>query len=250
MKATCPKCGRALRVWEWKQECPQCGVNMIGYDLQARLLRDADQAEAEFAAVQPYIDRAKASYIGSKAAIARIVCHVLPFGTLFLPLCRLDGRRMQIVDVVQQIISLVEEEQLPGLLQTLSRPALISLGAALGCTVLCVLFVLVHLGFLAGSCSKKGRRRLFTVDALMLLTAAAAVAGLCGLCAAMPESVAALAPGIGEFVLFASFAGLTAYDAVLARVGIPVQYTQCYIAGIPAEEFLQQKKRSSRIFVG
>ena len=148
---------------------------------------------------------------------------------------------MHIVSVVKKLIALFEDERLPELVQSLPRAALVSLIGALAGAVLCVLFVLVHLGFLAGSCSHKGRQRLFKVDALMLLIAAASVGCLFALCASLPVSAAALSPGIGGFALFASFAGLTVYDAALARIGIPVTYKQCYIAGIPAEEYLQRQ---------
>ena len=242
MKATCPKCGRVLRAWEWRQNCPQCGVNLIGYDLQARLQRDADQAETEFAMVQPYIDRAKASYVGSKAAIVRMVCHLLPFGMLFLPLCRSNGEWMQIVNIVQSVIYIVQHGMLQ---QVLHMPTgeLVPLIGALAGTVLCILSVIVHLGFLAGSCSQKGRRRLFRFDAVMILIAGASVACLCALSAAQGAEM--LAPGVGAFAYLASFIALTVYDIVLARTGIPVQYTQCYIAGIPAEEFLQQQEATA-----
>ena len=38
MAATCPKCGGKLRLIDWRPNCPHCGVNMIYYGLEDRLL--------------------------------------------------------------------------------------------------------------------------------------------------------------------------------------------------------------------
>ena len=46
--ANCPKCGEHLRLIDWKQHCPHCGANIVIYDLQERLMQDADVAEVQF----------------------------------------------------------------------------------------------------------------------------------------------------------------------------------------------------------
>ena len=88
MAATCPKCGGKLRLIDWKPNCPHCGVNMVYYGMEERLLLDADKAEAEHARFQPKIDRLKAAFVGSPLAIVRIVCSLLPIAGLFLPLAK------------------------------------------------------------------------------------------------------------------------------------------------------------------
>ena len=45
--ANCPKCGRHLRLIDWKQTCPHCGANVFLYNLQERLMLDADKAEVQ-----------------------------------------------------------------------------------------------------------------------------------------------------------------------------------------------------------
>ena len=35
--ATCPKCGKKLRLYHWRPECPACGVNMIYFASNERL---------------------------------------------------------------------------------------------------------------------------------------------------------------------------------------------------------------------
>ena len=69
--ANCPKCGRHLRLVDWKQKCPHCGANVFLYDLQERLMQDADKAEVQHFYFQKKVDRAKASYIGSKRAMEK-----------------------------------------------------------------------------------------------------------------------------------------------------------------------------------
>lgn len=44
----CPKCGRRLTILNIKQECPDCGCDMLYYDIDKRLEADAEQAEKEF----------------------------------------------------------------------------------------------------------------------------------------------------------------------------------------------------------
>ena len=57
--ANCPKCGRKLTILDWKPNCPGCGVNLVYYGMEERLLAEADAAEAEHARLQKRIDRLK-----------------------------------------------------------------------------------------------------------------------------------------------------------------------------------------------
>lgn len=50
MDNRCPKCGKKLSLWYIKQNCPECGCNLLYYDMDKRLEEDAKKAEAEFAA--------------------------------------------------------------------------------------------------------------------------------------------------------------------------------------------------------
>ena len=36
--ATCPNCGKKLRLYQWRPECPACGVNMVYFKSNERLL--------------------------------------------------------------------------------------------------------------------------------------------------------------------------------------------------------------------
>src|SRR5690554_3410909 len=88
MATFCPNCNGRLRIYHFRPNCPHCGVNLLYYNIENRLLEDADKAEAESARYSKKFARAKAAMIGSPLAIARIVLSVLPIGALFLPLVK------------------------------------------------------------------------------------------------------------------------------------------------------------------
>lgn len=48
MDNKCPKCHKKLKFTYIKQECPHCGADLVYYDLENRLEKDAEQAEREF----------------------------------------------------------------------------------------------------------------------------------------------------------------------------------------------------------
>ena len=249
MKATCPKCGRALHIWDWRQDCPSCGVNMVGYDLQARLLRDADQAEAEFARVQPYIDRAKASYVGSKPAIVRLCCSILPAAATLLPLVNVGGRRVNIVGIVSWIAGAVQGGMTFALDGTaLSGSLRLMAPATAGLLLWTVLLLLARLGFIAGSCSRSGRLRLYDLDLRMLLAAGAALVVLSRLARALPAAVPTVGfcrVGWGAYIFLLLLAVVAAFDVALARIGIPVDYKTCCIRGMPADVFFAMQKQTA-----
>jgi len=87
--ANCPNCGVHLKKTYWKPNCPNCDVNIFYHGMQERLENDILTAEASLNRMYGVLDRVKASYIGSKLAIARIVLSLLPIGALFLPLAKI-----------------------------------------------------------------------------------------------------------------------------------------------------------------
>ncbi|MFU2400317.1 MAG: hypothetical protein ACM67T_01060, partial [Clostridiales bacterium] len=88
--ANCPKCGARLKLTDWRPTCPHCGINLIYYGMEERLLEDADKAESEHAVFQKKLDRLKASFIGSPLTIVRIILSILPIGALMLPLANVS----------------------------------------------------------------------------------------------------------------------------------------------------------------
>lgn len=48
MDNKCPKCGKKLSIFYLKQNCPECGCNIMYYDMEKRLEVDSVKAEAEW----------------------------------------------------------------------------------------------------------------------------------------------------------------------------------------------------------
>ncbi len=162
--ANCPNCGVHLKKTYWKPNCPNCNVNIFYNGMQERLAHDVETAEISLNKMYAMLDRAKASYIGSKLAIARIILSLLPIGALFLPLAKLAVN----VPFVSEEFSInaltvynaVSTMDFGGLLGMLSSPAL---GTAVILFALSIIFVaLGAVGSLVGfiliflSCSPKG----------------------------------------------------------------------------------------------
>ena len=250
MKATCPKCGGALRLTDWKPNCPHCGVNMLDYAMHTDLSADADAAELEFSRIQPVIDRIKASYIGSRKVKIRIAVSLLPIAALFLPLVKFrymatyaeNDRTYQVISLVQTIIERAKSDTpfaVPG--NTLSPICAALAALSVVCLALSLLTLIVHLVLLGGSCTEKGQRRLYACDTFLLLF------GFCSLCTflafasatgtVLPHIFYKITPGIGAFLFLLLLLGVLITDIAVIRSGIKVQYTPCYVGAVPAEEF-------------
>ena len=52
MDNKCPKCGKKLSIFYIKQNCPECNCNLVYYDMEKQLEKDAEKAEAEYAALE------------------------------------------------------------------------------------------------------------------------------------------------------------------------------------------------------
>ena len=86
--ANCPKCNAHLKMTDWRQHCPHCGANIVVYDLQERLMQQADVAEVQHYHFQKKIDRLKASFVGTKRAVVRIITAFVPIFALILPIVK------------------------------------------------------------------------------------------------------------------------------------------------------------------
>lgn len=83
--ASCPKCGRHLKITDLKPDCPGCGVNLLYYQMEDRLEQDALKAQKETEAAARFVKGMKAATIGSLWPVLRIVVYLLTVGALFLP---------------------------------------------------------------------------------------------------------------------------------------------------------------------
>ena len=55
----CPKCGKNLSIFYAKPNCPECGCDILFYEMDKRLEEDAIQAEKEFAILDSYLEKGK-----------------------------------------------------------------------------------------------------------------------------------------------------------------------------------------------
>lgn len=249
--ANCPKCGRKLTLFDWKPNCPDCGVNLVYYGLEDRLLDEADAAEAEHARMQKKIDRLKAAFVGSKLTIARIVLSLLPIAALLIPLCEISfkapfmGDKTKAIGLIEliDVFSNLDFDALFAMIgsSTLST-AFIGYAGALVSLALSLVFVIVSLLALMIACGPKGNVRNFTLNGLAIAFAVASIVFF-SIFASNGSAVfggyLSGKIGVGIFVYIAMLLVLLTVNIILAVKGTPIKYKQCYVGGIPAEEYFE-----------
>ncbi len=249
--AKCPKCGRKLTLFDWKPNCPGCGVNLVYYGMEERLLDEADAAEAEHARLQKRIDRLKASFVGSKLTVIRIILSILPIATLLLPLCTLTysgpfieevTKNIGLIELINVITSLDIDALLTMLGSGIVGTSFIGYAGALVTLLLSVVFIVLSLLMLMLACSPKGNPRNITLN---IITIALAIASpvffnifATNISAVFPDFISGKI-GFGIFVYIGSLALLLAINIIIAVKGVNVKYKQCYVGGIPAEEYFE-----------
>ena len=86
MASKCPECGHSLKIWEFRAECPKCGVNIANHKWEERLNDDADFAEHAFAKFHYKFQNFKSAVFGTKLRIVRLVLTFAPLLALLFPL--------------------------------------------------------------------------------------------------------------------------------------------------------------------
>ena len=239
--ASCPKCGVHLKLTDWRQHCPHCGANIVVYDLQERLMQQADIAEVQHYHFQKKIDRLKASFIGSKLAVVRIVTSFIPVFALFLPLvkCRLNPAFGDFNDSAS-LITVYNG------VDTIGSPGFLSFDRLLMWSLLTlalsVLLWLIHFFFIMMACSKRAKLRAAIVNPLMLI---ASVAPLILFVCDKSDAVLTGTPAIGIYLYIALQLLNAVIDFAVLRQGIPVSHKQCYVGGIPIEDYFEMQETMS-----
>ena len=242
--ANCPKCNAHLKMTDWRQHCPHCGANIVVYDLQERLMQQADISEVQYYHFQKKIDRLKASFIGSKLAVARIITSVLPIGPIFLPL--MNGKINEPLAPLEGNVSIIKLYNMMGEIDGEALRALRTTAEGKWLSIAVILFLasllltLVHFFLLTLACSPKGKIRNILIDVLILITSFGSVAALF----LMPDgAMISAGPAFGAFLyLFAQIINV-AVDIATLRQGIEVNHKQCYVGGIPIEEYFELVER-------
>lgn len=251
--AKCPKCGRKLTLLDWRPNCPGCGVNLVYYGLEEKLLDEADVAEAEHAKLQKRIDRLKASFIGSKLTIVRIFLSILPIAALLIPLCEIKFANIPFKGEISSSVNLITlvnvfmELDFDGLFAMLGSstmsPMFIGYAGALVGITLSLVFVLVSLFALMAACGPKGNVRNIILNSIAIVFSVASIIFFTN----FSSNAAKVLPGMfesgkigaGIFVYIGTLVALLALNIVIARKGSPVKYKQCYVGGIPAEQYFE-----------
>ena len=243
--ANCPKCGAHLRMIDWKQRCPHCKANVFLYDLQERLMLDADKAEVQHYHFQKKVDRLKASFIGSKLAITRIVTSVLPIAAAFLPLFRADLSAVS-ADLPSKfdalkLYDLVDKDDTGALLDYILSSGVggkIFL-AAIVCLALGLVALLLHLILLFLSCSPKGKIRNLTLSALMVVFPCVSAVLMIF---ANYKGFAGTVSTVGTYLFITLASANLLVEQLTFWQGIEITHKQCYVGGIPIEEYFELQK--------
>lgn len=242
--ANCPKCGEHLRMVDWKQHCPHCGCNIVIYDIQERLMQDADKAEVQHYYFQKKIDRMKTAFVGSKLAIARIFTSLIPIAAIVVPWLKGSFKApFEEFEGVFTLFSLTDMldnlniDAILGLLNTADgKSAIIVLAAALLMLVLSAVLLLVHFGCLTMACGKRGKARNYSFDIIMLILCGAATVLL--MC--VPENpYFNIDFVIAPFVYFLLLGVNFGVDIAVYKEGVEVKHDPCFVGGIPIEEYFK-----------
>ncbi len=240
--ASCPKCGAHLRLIDWKQRCPHCGANVVLYDLQERLMQDADIAEVQHYHFQKKIDRLKTAFMGSKPAIARIFTTLLPVGALFLPLAKLilpeEFAPLEGNLTVLTVYNAVKDVDLTAFARL--SPALTACAV---CWVLSLVLALVHLALLTLACSPRAKPRGVILNAVRFV---AALTPLVLLLTMPREGAVSGVPGVGAYLLPALISAAAVLDLYILWHPVEIIHKQCYVGGIPIEEYFEMEKTMTR----
>ncbi len=234
--ANCPKCGRKLTILDWRPNCPGCGVNLVYYGMEERLLKEADAAEAEHAKLQKRIDRLKSSFIGSKLTIIRIILSVLPIATLLLPLCTVSysgpfieatTTSVNAIEIYNLVSSLDFDALITMLGSSVVGTSFIGYAGALVCLLLSLVMVIVSLVMLTLACSPKGNPRNITLNSITIALAVASVVFFNifskNISAVFPDFISG-SVGFGIFVYIGALALLLAVNIIIAVKGVNVKY--------------------------
>ena len=252
--ANCPKCGARLKLTDWRPTCPHCGINLIYYGMEERLLEDADKAESEHAVFQKKLDRLKASFIGSPLTIIRIVLSLLPIGALMLPLANVSfwgpffEKKVSVnaITIYNAVSALDFDALFKYIGSSFFGSTFLLYFISLVTILLSAVLILVSLIMLTMGCSKHGNPLNITLNSIMLVLATVSI--VCfnffskDLAKFFPDIFSG-SVGFGAYVFLGTLVALLVINIVIAKVGVKVKYTETFIGGIPSEEYFEYVKQ-------
>ena len=239
--ANCPKCGYHLKLTDYKPNCPKCGINIVYYNMDERLQEEADVAELDHVRVQKKIDRLKSSFVGSKLAVVRICTSFLPVFALLLPLakCRFN---LPYSDYEGNVSLLTVYNSIDKITENGIVTADKTLTICLALLALSVVMWLVHFFFLMLACSKRAKLRGWVINSLLLISSIGAAVVFASNTQS-PVYSGKLA--FGAFIYILMQVINAAVDMITLYKGIEIRHKQCYVGGIPIEEYFEMQKTLS-----
>ncbi len=257
--AKCPKCGYHLKITDWKPNCPKCGVNLNYYGLDEKLQEEADAAEIEHAKIQKKIDRLRTSFVGSPLTIIRIILSVLPIGMVMLPLCTVTYSGPMIEATTTKVNAVTVYNLVSSLdfdsLSVMMKSSLLGKGftgyaVSLIAILLSVVMVVVSLIALTMAMGKKGNIRNITNNLISITLAVVSVIFFSvfskNICTVFPEYFKG-SLSFGIFAYIVSLVILLGVNVYLTINKVEVNYKQCYVGGIPIEEFNEELEKGTSI---
>ncbi len=242
--ANCPKCGEHLKLTDWKQHCPHCHCNIVVYDIQERLMQDADKAEVQRYYFQKKIDRMKASFVGSKLAVIRIFTSLIPLAAVVVPWLKgefnvpfVEFKGLFTLFTLTDMLDSLDINSILNVLNTDDgKIPIILLAVSLVLLLLSAVLLLVRFGCLTMACSKRGKIRNYTFDILTLVFCIVATV----LLTVVPDNAYfnidfVIAPFVYLLLLGVNFG----VDIAVYKKGIEVKHEPCFVGGIPIEEYFK-----------
>jgi len=251
--SSCPKCGKKLRVFDWKQHCPFCGVNLRFYGFSERFTRDAKMAELSLARAHIKLRVMKSAFIGGKLAKARLALMLLPLLSMLLP----AAKAQVTLPFLREAWSLSG----PGLYGMVSGGALrliasMAASAAAGEAFAALKNLIIAFAAMAIPALLVFLLTLFSFAGIKKMAAVLCAVACLGAvsCAASavlvfifqkaaqssPNGILAGAPSFGLLAAFAAFAAAAAVNYFIARKGLPVAFEE---GDLERAEIAQKVKR-------
>lgn len=248
--AVCPKCGRKLKLTDYKPNCPDCGINLLYYKIEERLEVDAINAELEHARTQKRVDRAKDALFGTPLAIVRLVMLVVVVGMFFVPLATLHtvGPYFDNTTTINalEIYNSVSELDFDGLFVLAESPvlkaSLLALGISLVTIVISVVCALGEMIFSFLSSSPHGFSRNISFAVVGIASAVASLVFYNRFLTNIRTVFSGIVDGsigVGVYLVIAAFVICIVLNIIIKVQNKPVKYKQSYVDNVPYETFVE-----------
>ena len=248
--AVCPKCGRKLKLTDYKPNCPDCGINLLYYKIEERLEFDAINAELEHARTQKRVDRAKDALFGTPLAIVRLVMLVVVVGMFFVPLATLHtvGPYFDNTTTINalEIYNSVSDLDFDGLFVLAESPvlktSLLALGISLVTIVISVVCALGEMIFSFLSSSPHGFSRNISFAVVGIASAVASLIFYNRFLTNIRTVFSGIVDGsigVGVYLVIAAFVICIVINIIIKVQNKPVKYKQSYVDNVPYETFVE-----------